>query len=73
MHDPRRTVAGACLVAVAGAFIASPPFRREALRITSVTAGRSAVGLRALSVATGLRYVDMAYPPEADAGDAVAR
>lgn len=63
MH-PRPAVLLACSLIVAGVLLDGPAVRARTLRALSSVSGRTAAGLRQVSIATGLRYVDIAYPPE---------
>lgn len=59
---PRPAVLLACSLILAGVLLDGPAVRARALRHLSTLSGRTAAGLRRVSLATGLRYVDIAYP-----------
>ena len=59
---PRTPIVIACVCALAAVAI-NPAVRAHTLRIISTLTGRTAAGLRRMSIATGLRYVDLVYPP----------
>lgn len=57
---PPIVIAFACALT---AVTINPAVRAHTLRIISTLTGRTAAGLRRMSIATGLRYVDLVYPP----------
>lgn len=58
----RPAVLLACSLILAGVLLDAPAARARTLRAISSVSGRTAAGLRRVSLATGLRYVDLAYP-----------
>lgn len=58
----RPAVALACSLVLAGALLDRPANRAATLRAVSSISSRTAAVLRRVSLATGLRYVDIAYP-----------
>lgn len=62
---PRRPIlALAVALIVSGVLVDGPALRARTLRAICYLTGRSSTALRRISLATGLRYIDVAYPPE---------
>lgn len=59
---PRTARILCCSLILSGVLLARPSARAHTLRALSSISGRSAAALRRLSLASGLRYIDMAYP-----------